>query len=102
MRHWVDVVAEAEDLISIHAPVKGATGRQKYFLDEFENFNPRTREGCDSFLFVAIFVAIQISIHAPVKGATFSHANALPSFDYFNPRTREGCDLWLAGNFVFV
>ena len=33
------------------------------------NFNPRTREGCDTvdFLFFASFF---ISIHAPAKGAT--------------------------------
>ena len=56
-------------LISIHAPVKGATGLE-----------------ADNFL------SMYISIHAPVKGATilcFSHTLI---YMYFNPRSREGSD----------
>ena len=34
-------------LISIHAPVKGATVVSTAFCDIGINFNPRTREGCD-------------------------------------------------------
>ena len=33
------------------------------------DFNPRTREGCDSYL-LAQSQLMNISIHAPVKGAT--------------------------------
>ena len=56
--------------ISIHAPVKGATLLYVFFVLVILNFNPRTREGCDTQQ-VAIAKAIAgISIHAPVKGAT--------------------------------
>ena len=62
--HLVDAV-----LISIHAPVKGATIQSKLIKD----------------------MAI-ISIHAPVKGATRAISLYIDSFPDFNPRTREGCD----------
>ena len=57
-------------LISIHAPVKGATASPKTRYTTMCYFNPRTREGCDP---------------APCC------YSALYAF-YFNPRTREGCD----------
>ena len=56
-----------------------------------ENFNPRTREGCD----VAPrprSVPTRISIHAPAKGATVLVMFGLLLSVNFNPRTREGCD----------
>ena len=56
-------------IISIHAPVKGATSSTNGDRRLVHNFNPRTREGCD------------------VK-ATESNAE----INDFNPRTREGCD----------
>jgi len=55
--------------ISIHAPVKGATGNGVLLIDEQNNFNPRTREGCDVNIVIKIL-----------------------DYTYFNPRTREGCD----------
>ena len=33
--------------ISIHAPVKGATFKRHFSLSAINDFNPRTREGCD-------------------------------------------------------
>ena len=56
--------------ISIHAPVKGATLKHHLFMIAIENFNPRTREGCDLYLGSATPWTKAISIHAPVKGAT--------------------------------
>ena len=109
----VDAEVEAVD-ISIHAPVKGATGPASSKICTGNDFNPRTREGCDYLTDINFFGAVNISIHAPVKGAT-THA----AFSYkqdgisihapvkgattlvtslrtsslnFNPRTREGCD----------
>ena len=38
-------------LISIHAPVKGATLQPAKAIYAWHNFNPRTREGCDLMLF---------------------------------------------------
>ena len=34
-------------IISIHAPVKGATNTTTNYVIMTSNFNPRTREGCD-------------------------------------------------------
>ena len=56
-------------LISIHAPVKGATSLLARFKPCKENFNPRSREGSDQICVIAIECDV-ISIHAPVKGAT--------------------------------
>jgi len=55
-------------IVSIHAPVKGATqitGERS----ESECFNPRAREGRDRFCGRGGFCRL-VSIHAPVKGAT--------------------------------
>ena len=57
--------------VSIHAPVKGATGRRaRIGTLQGESFNPRTREGCD------VIYLLYGLMH---QGC-------------FNPRTREGCD----------
>ena len=53
-------------------------------------FNPRTREGCDSWGYYYA-VRIDVSIHAPARGATRPSLISVSSF-CFNPRTREGCD----------
>ena len=57
--------------ISIHAPVKGATGRPERDAQCFYDFNPRTREGCDDGRTADDVAPYIISIHAPVKGATY-------------------------------
>ena len=56
-------------LISIHAPVKGATIMRTLGRPIICNFNPRSREGSDLFPILR-FAKNSISIHAPVKGAT--------------------------------
>ena len=56
--------------ISIHAPVKGATAHSHAHLPAHQDFNPRTREGCDPPGPDRPGVSGHISIHAPVKGAT--------------------------------
>ena len=57
-----------------------------------EDFNPRTREGCDLEAFYQKTIDYVISIHAPVKGATQLVLDFRRDVNYFNPRTREGCD----------
>ena len=101
-------------LISIHAPVKGATHGFPCCKFVDTNFNPRTREGCDTKeinralkdLSISIHAPVKgatkmedyiyrmmdISIHAPVKGATIVTVGDSPAQGHFNPRTREGCD----------
>jgi len=56
--------------ISIHTPAKGATVFDIDLVMCYLNFNPHTREGCDS----------HVSGFGNIRG-------------YFNPHTREGCDL---------
>ena len=56
-------------IVSIHAPVKGATLALGVQEVSDTSFNPRTREGCDIWRSV-------------VTGDQAC----------FNPRTREGCD----------
>ena len=56
-------------LISIHAPVKGATRIREPFRPPGSHFNPCSREGSDVSE-TSIHDDPPISIHAPVKGAT--------------------------------
>ena len=64
-----DIKAHQERYISIHAPVKSATGPTAATKATIFNFNPRTREECD---------------YTWVKYADDDQD--------FNPRTREECD----------
>ena len=100
-------------LISIHAPVKGATCTVSRDIPS-QNFNPRSREGSDVLTFtlalpyiISIHApvkgatvwfscqadTIRISIHAPVKGATYQRLQRNSPAPHFNPRSREGSDL---------
>ena len=100
-------------MVSIHAPVKGATWRDRNGLPDTQSFNSRTRKGCDETNADYMY-NVDVSIHAPVKGATESLRDArqignvsihapvkgatkfLPRCQRricFNSRTRKGCDL---------
>ncbi len=101
--------------ISIHAPARGATIDSLFCNPISPNFNPRTREGCDSKTHDIYREAygfqsthprgvrrgacrtsarrIPISIHAPARGATRRAYQPEGRSTDFNPRTREGCDL---------
>ena len=105
--------------ISIHAPAKGATIGKSNGLASLDDFNPRTREGCDRYFLFLIVKSFLISIHAPAKGATLNLLNSIQTIvkfqsthprrvrriitvtisffeNNFNPRTREGCDYSIA------
>jgi len=56
--------------VSIHAPVKGATGLFLYRYRVVSCFNPRAREGRDAASRPGGQPCNLVSIHAPVKGAT--------------------------------
>ena len=56
-------------MISIHAPVKGATKRYGFGKLVHDDFNPRSREGSDP-------------LHGSIRALAV----------YFNPRSREGSD----------
>ena len=68
---YYEVTHNGDKGISIHAPVKGATKTVLATSSCSTYFNPRTREGCDA-----------------------RHHRRSPLWQYFNPRTREGCDIY--------
>ena len=102
MRHALQLSLHCFKYISIHAPAKGATkltiGIGEIILFQSthprrvrlstrcsngvdENFNPRTREGCDEIDELFIERKLLISIHAPAKGATLKNVfNKIASF----------------------
>ncbi len=47
-------------LISIHAPMKGATLHIHIQLSCYLNFNPRTHEGCDSLQINSVIACFSI------------------------------------------
>ena len=69
-RRYFDYESFGRDLISIHAPARGAT-----------------------FGTAAVALFIAISIHAPARGATKSVSILKRRNKNFNPRSREGSDL---------
>ena len=62
--------AELVQWVSIHAPVKGATQCHAVDKHGHECFNSRTRKGCDNRSLDFPPLPTLVSIHAPVKGAT--------------------------------
>jgi hypothetical protein len=81
-------------IVSIHAPVRGATLKQAgAYLGE-NGFNPRPRAGGDLAQLCegAPIEAIVVSIHAPVRGATWSSGHNTLAIACFNPRPRAGGD----------
>ena len=101
-------------VISIHAPVKGATHIRACRHGFRWDFNPRSREGSDHLVSDLqahkdyfnprsregsdqdeedVAKVRQISIHAPVKGATCCALSLRSWARNFNPRSREGSDV---------
>ena len=64
------------DVVSIHAPVKGATVSMIVKDIELYGFNSRTRKGCDARP-KKEHQRHGVSIHAPVKGATVQLAGTV-------------------------
>ena len=82
--------------VSIHAPVKGATGvPSRLATNHPTSFNSRSREGSDIIQAGRIVDTFSVSIHAPVKGATGSPSTIRAIQLCFNSRSREGSDLSL-------
>ena len=57
-------------LVSIHAPLWGATPADTVFRTGYSGFNPRTPVGCDATIQITARDVIGVSIHAPLWGAT--------------------------------
>ena len=88
--------------VSIHAPARGATRFLVAGCWHGGGFNPRTREGCDTFAGICEQLAKIVSIHAPARGATRSCGRRVTGTSSFNPRTRVGCDLFCVMYMRFV
>ena len=69
VRHAHDAQSVEVLHISIHAPARGATQGDARAVPCPDDFNPRTREGCDLTL-ICSAASLRISIHAPARGAT--------------------------------
>ena len=78
-------------VISIHAPVKGATSASLIIPKDNKNFNPRTREGCDPRAFDHPARSRYFNPRTR-EGCDMVVDNQGSPTSYFNPRTREGCD----------
>ena len=79
-------------LISIHAPVKGATMIGLILQILLWYFNPRTREGCDGrWLYTALSAGRNFNPRTR-EGCDLTDLVRFTNYQDFNPRTREGCD----------
>ena len=72
-----EVIHKIMHKISIHAPAWGATVTNQQAQDLENDFNPRTRVGCDVIFGIYRMFISAISIHAPAWGATDSFTHFL-------------------------
>ena len=79
-----------EELVSIHAPVKGATSAL-VVISTFSAVSIHAPVKGATALVEAQTDVQRVSIHAPVKGATKKVAEKV-MLRSFNSRTRKGCD----------
>ena len=77
--------------ISIHAPTRGATKKErlKGGKNEFQSTLPRGERRAE---LQALETVQAISIHAPTRGATGDSRRPAVGNFYFNPRSHEGSD----------
>ena len=85
------VLSSLLDLISIHAPVKGATGKPLDRVPVSQNFNPRSREGSDR-AGPLIYVAVRDFNPRSREGSDLRIEVPGYHINDFNPRSREGSD----------
>ena len=80
--------------VSIHAPTRGATGRQSRPASKAIGFNPRAHAGRDTQHLEPFPDLGAVSIHAPTRGATLEfvcHCGLLKKFQSTRPRgARQG------------
>ena len=79
------------DIISIHAPAKGATGTPKV-MPCLVNISIHAPAKGATFYNLVNIRCLCISIHAPAKGATLKKREKTSRSANFNPRSREGSD----------
>ena len=96
-----DLKTRIEQIVSIHAPARGATRTSGIFIQgrKFQSTHPRGVRLDDK---LRACICRSVSIHAPARGATMSLTVSRCPFHRFNPRTREGCDACLASTSLNV
>ena len=89
-----DGYQEVQEVISIHAPTRGATSLKATEYKLSIDFNPRSHERSDNYI-PDEFKSYIISIHAPTRGATTALSDFQTLCKDFNPRSHERSD-WTA------
>ena len=82
-----DGYQEVQEVISIHAPTRGATSLKATEYKLSIDFNPRSHERSDNYI-PDEFKSYIISIHAPTRGATIlcNHRGLVFGFQSTLPR----------------
>ena len=87
-----DVIVNLQ-LVSIHAPARGATCSPWRAGSSQQGFNSRARKGRDWHGSLLCPVCHEVSIHAPARGATQGDLLYYLRNQSFNSRARKGRDL---------
>ena len=77
--------------ISIHAPARGATPSHNLTPAYRTDFNPRSREGSDEYIFTLMVQQVRFQSTLP-RGERRMTVQIFQILAYFNPRSREGSD----------
>ena len=93
-----DGYQEVQEVISIHAPTRGATSLKATEYKLSIDFNPRSHERSDNYI-PDEFKSYIISIHAPTRGATSLKATEYKLSIDFNPRSHERSDNYIPDEF---
>ena len=83
-----DGYQEVQEVISIHAPTRGATSLKATEYKLSIDFNPRSHERSDNYI-PDEFKSYIISIHAPTRGATGAAAATMTGVQFQSTLPRE-------------
>ena len=83
-----DGYQEVQEVISIHAPTRGATSLKATEYKLSIDFNPRSHERSDNYI-PDEFKSYIISIHAPTRGATDNAKNFKSTVEFQSTLPRE-------------
>ena len=92
VRPFVGYSTRAIFLVSIHAPLRGATSLPKAHSADTMSFNPRTPAGCDPLCYCPQGVAIAFQSTHPCGVRRPLNPPPAQADTGFNPRTPAGCD----------
>ena len=92
MRHALRLFGKDGEIVSIHAPARGATRKPLKTAKMPIGFNPRTRTGCDGYRVITMERDAEFQSTHP-HGVRRKPLKTAKMPIGFNPRTRTGCDL---------